>query len=65
MQNIAVGNELILRTQDTQTETTKYAELPERCFGDLLTELEFLYLPNENIFAPFTQNERIHYSELL
>ncbi len=56
MQNIAVGNELILRTQDTQTETTKYAELPERCFGDLLTELEFLYLPNENIYAPFTQN---------
>ena len=25
LQNIAVGNELILNTQDTQTENTKYA----------------------------------------
>jgi len=41
LQNIAVGSEIMLKTQDTQTEKDKdkYEELPERCFGDLLTEL--------------------------
>jgi hypothetical protein len=37
MHNIAVGNEVSLKAQDTQTEISKYEELPERCFGDLLT----------------------------
>ena len=37
MQNIAIGHEIISRAQDTQTENSKYSELPERCFGDLLT----------------------------
>lgn len=39
--------------------------MAEKCFSDVLTELEFLYMPNENNFHPFNQDERLHYGQML
>lgn len=55
---------------ETQTDpipepVKKFQETAAKCFADVLTELEFLFLPNEDNFKPFTQNERVHYGELL
>jgi hypothetical protein len=58
---IAIGEQLVTGNKEVQTEKTKFEEVPEKCFVDVLTELEFLYLPNEDTFAPFSSNERCHY----
>ncbi len=44
---IAIGEILDIDQQETQTSDRKsFEEIAEKCFADVLTELEFLYMPN-------------------